>query len=78
MYVTKLYQIFTISGDIFKNKSIVGSEFVATVKEVGPTVGPYNTGSKGLLMIFELFGGQITTTPHKILRLKNFFVFSNG
>jgi len=34
--------IFRI-GDSFKNKSIVGSEFVATVKELGPTMGTYDT-----------------------------------
>ena len=34
-----------ILGDTFKNKSIVGSEFVATVKELGPTIGTYDTGN---------------------------------
>ena len=33
-------------GDTFKNKSIVGSEFVATVKELGPTIGTYDTGNQ--------------------------------
>ena len=35
-----------ILGDSFKNKSIVGSEFVATVKELGPTIGSYDTGNQ--------------------------------
>ena len=35
-----------ILGDTFKNKSIVGSEFVATVKELGPTIGTYDTGNQ--------------------------------
>ena len=39
------WYITIVVGDTFKNKSIVGSEFTATVKETGPKVGPYNTGN---------------------------------
>ena len=42
----QLVNTFLSQGDTFKNKSIVGGEFVATVKELGPTIGPHNTGNK--------------------------------
>ena len=51
------WYITIVVGDTFKNKSIVGSEFTATVKETGPKVGPYNTGS----VYFDLISLKLMT-----------------
>ena len=48
------WYITIVVGDTFKNKSIVGSEFTATVKETGPKVGPYNTGNVCFGLTFKL------------------------